>query len=145
MSRRDDWSFQNGKEVLWWAENPITKRIYFSSPMSPLQHGYVLKSTTSPKEMDRLFNRMHEQEREQNEKFIEKLYNKGREKYEKTRSVLRDRLSSAGVPDAEKNIIRACLKLMDDRDSRMQRNTVYGISAMEEHEAPIEGKRTRIM
>jgi hypothetical protein len=87
---------------------------------------------------------MHEQEREQNEKFLEQLYSRSREKYEALRSALRDRLSSSGVSDAEKNIIRAAFRLMDERDHKMQQNTAYGVSAMQEKEAPIEGPRTRV-
>jgi hypothetical protein len=33
---------------------------------------------------------------------------------------------------------------MDERDHKMQQNTVYGVSAMEATEAPIEGTRTRV-
>ncbi|HWF62930.1 MAG TPA: hypothetical protein VN666_21840 [Nitrospira sp.] len=140
-----DYSFENGKEVLWYAEHYQTKRIFFTSPLSPVPHGYVRHCTKNPKEMDRLFNRMHEQERAKNEQVIEGILTRGREHYDRLRSALRTRLQSAGVSDAEKNIIRASLKLMDERDSKMQQNTVYGVSAMQESEAPLEPTRTRIM
>ena len=139
-----DWTRQNGKERLFWQENAVGY-IYLSSPMSPLAPGFMLKSTTNPKEMDRIFNKMHAQEREHNERFIEKLYNQGREFYDAKRSALRNRLVSAGVSDAEKNVIRQCLSLMDEKDHKMQQNSVYGVSAMQERDAPIEGKRTRVM
>lgn len=139
----NDWTRENGKEKLWWAENAVG-RIYFTSPMSHLQIGYALKSTTNPREMDRLFNRMHEQEREANEHFVEKLYNRGRESYDKLRSALHARLSSAGVSNAEKNIIRAAIKLMDEKDSKMQENNIYGVSEMQKTAAPLEGPRTKV-
>lgn len=94
--------------------------------------------------MDKVFNRMHEQEREQNEKFIEKLYNQGRERYERLRSSLRARLQSAGVSDAEKGIIRASMKLMDEKDAKMQQNNVYGISSMQEAPEPLPGPSTKV-
>lgn len=144
MNHCDDWNFENGKECLWWAENAVG-HIFFTSPLSPLPVGYMRQSTTNPKEMDRLFNRMHEQERDQNEKMIESLYNRNREKYDVLRSTLRDRLSMAGVSNAEKNIIRASLKLMDERDFKMQQNNVYGVSAMQEHEAPVGPTATKVM
>lgn len=140
----NDWTRENGREKLWYAEN-ATGRIYFTSPMSRLQVGYVLKSTTNPREMDRLFNRMHEQEREENEKLVERLYNRGREYYDGLRSNLRARFNTAGVSDAEKNIIRAALKLMDEKDAKMQQNNVYGVSAMQESAEPLPGPSTRIM
>lgn len=139
-----DWTQENGKEKLWYAENPATKHIFFTSPMSRIPPGFVRKSTTNAREMDRLFNRMHEQERESNERLVERLYNRGREHYDRLRSALRSRLRSGSTSDAEKNIIRASLKLMDERDSKMQQNNVYGVSAMQETEAPLEGPRTRI-
>lgn len=145
MSVNNEWMKENGKEKLVYAENPMTKRIYFTSPMSPLQTGFILKSTTNPKEMDRLFNRMHDQERERNQILIEGIYNRGRDHYDRLRSALRTRLQSAGVADVEKNIIRASLVLMDEKDTKMQQNTTYGISAMQESAAPLEGPRTRVM
>lgn len=131
----DAWATENGREKLWYCENPVTKRVFFTSPMSPVPLGYIRKSTTVPREMDRLFNRMHEQEREQNERMIEKIYNRGREHYDALRSSLRTRLSSVGVSEAEKNIIRASLNLMDERDAKMQVNSVYGVSALQEMDA----------
>ena len=35
------------------------------------------------------------------------------------------------MSDAEKNIIRAALKLMDEKEAKMQQNTVYGVSALQ--------------
>jgi hypothetical protein len=144
IGRTDDWNFENGKERLWWAEN-ASGHVFFTSPLSLLPIGYIRRSTTNPKEMDRLFNRMHEQEHERNEKMVESLYNRNREKYDVLRSTLRDRLSMAGVSNAEKNIIRAALKLMDERDFKMQQNTVYGVSAMQEHEANNGPATTKVM
>ena len=132
--RTDDWAFENGKERLFWAENAVG-RVFFTSPMSPLPAGFARYSTTNPREMDRLFTRMHEQEREHNEKIIEGLMASGREKYDRLRSALRTRLNSAGVSDAEKNIIRAALKLMDEKEAKMQQNTVYGVSALQSRDA----------
>lgn len=135
--REPDWNRMNGKECLWWQENAVGRIIFPTSPVSPIQPGYALRHTTNPKEMDRLFNRIHQQEKEQNEKFIEKLYNRGRDYYEGIRSALMTLLTSAGVSDAEKNIIRASLQLMNERDHKAQQNTVYGVSAMQESTEPI--------
>lgn len=143
--KENDWNFENGKEKLWWAEDPVSGRVFFTSPMSPLPVGYVRRSTTNPREMDRIFNRMHEQERRQNERLIERLLTRGREHYERMRSALRARFNSAGVSEAEKNIIRAALRLMDEKDSQMQKNTVYGVSAMQESPAPLPGPTTKVM
>lgn len=141
----NEWASENGKEKLWYAENPLTKHIFFTSPMSPIPPGFVRRSTTNAREMDRLFNRMHEQEREQNERRVEQIYNRGREHYDRLRAKLRSRLQSGSTSDAEKNIIRASLKLMDERDSKMQQNNVYGVSAMQEAPEPLPARNTTVM
>ena len=69
--RTDDWAFENGKERLFWAENAVGRdKCSLPAPCLPLPAGFARYSTTNPREMDRLFTRMHEQEREHNEKII---------------------------------------------------------------------------
>ena len=50
----------------------------------------------------------------------------------------------AEVSDAEKNLIRASLNLMNERDHKMQQNTVQGVSAMQETEAPLPPTRRKV-
>lgn len=140
----EDWAYENGKEVLIWDENPMTKRVVLTSPMSPRRIGFNRHKTVEPKEMDRIFKRLAEQEHKDNEAMVEKLYTRGRAFYDAARSRLTQRLMSVDCKEWEKAFIREALRLMDERDSKMQQNTVYGISAMETTEAPIEGARTRV-
>ena len=140
----EDWATENGKEVLWWDENPVTHRVVMTSPMSPRRHGFNRHKTTNPREMERIFMRMNAQEHEDNEKLVEKLYNRGREFYLAARSRLTQRLLSVDCKEWEKAFIREALRLMDERDHKMQQNTVFGVSAMQETEAPIEGARTKV-
>ena len=140
----NDWSYENGKECLHYDENPQTKHVIMTSPMAPCRLGYVRHKTTDPKEMDRVFRRMHEQERQKNEELIEKLYRRGRAQYEALRERLMTRLVSADTKAWEKAFIREALQRMADRDHEAQKNTRYGVSAMEEKEAPIQGGRTKV-
>lgn len=140
----EDWAYENGKEVLIWDENPMTKRVVLTSPMSPRRIGFNRHKTVEPKEMDRIFKLLNEQEHEDNAVMVEKLYKRGRAFYDAARSRLTQRLMSVDCKEWEKAFIREALRLMDERDSKMQQNTVYGISAMETTEAPIEGARTRV-
>ena len=142
--KKEAWCYENGKEVLWYDENPFTKRVVLTSPMSPRRHGFNRHKTTQPKEMDRVFSRLHEQEREANDQLIEKLYNRGRAHYEAIRSRLTQRLLSVDCKEWEKAFIRESLRLMDERDHKMQKNTVFGVSGMQESEAPLEGARTKV-
>ena len=142
--RKEDWAFENGKEVLHWDENPVTHRVVLTAPFSPRRHGFNRHKTNQPKEMDRVFRKLAAQEHEDNEKFVEKLYMRGRAFYETARSRLTQRLLSVDCQEWEKAFIREALRLMDERDHKMQQNTVYGVSSMEETEAPIEGARKRV-
>ena len=90
--RKDDWAFENGKEVLWYYENPATRIVVMTSPMTPHRIGYNRHKTNQPKEMDRVFRKMHEQEREKNEKVIERIWARGRAHYEALRGRLNQRL-----------------------------------------------------
>jgi hypothetical protein len=94
--------------------------------------------------MDHVFRKIHEQERERTEKEIEKLWSRGRAYYEELRSRLNQRLLSVETSEWEKAFIRESLRLMNERDFEAQKNTKYGVSAMEESEAPLEGARTKV-
>ena len=139
-----DWSRENGKEVAFYDKNHTTNHVIMTSPMHPPRFGYARYKTTDPKEMDRVFRKLNEQERESNEKTIEKLWSRGRERYDQLRSNLNQRLVTAGTSEWEKAFIREALKLMAERDHASQQNTRYGISAMEESEAPVAGGRKTV-
>ena len=143
--RKDDWAFENGKEVLHYDENPATGHVVMTSPMTPHRIGYNRHKTNQPKEMDRVYRKIHEQEREKNEKLIEKIWARGRSHYEALRSKLNQRMLSADCKEWEKSFIREALQRMADRDHANQQNTRYGVSAMEESIAPLPGPRTKVM
>lgn len=132
------------KETVWYAENAVG-RIYLTSPQSDLQVGYMLKSTNSPREMDRIFARLHDQEREANQKRIEQLWSRGRENFDRMRSELLRKLGLHNTSNFEKSIIRASLALMDEKQARLEQNTVYGVSALQEAPEPLPAPRTRVM
>ena len=132
------------KEVLFYAENAVG-RIYFTSPQSTLQPGYMLKSTNSPREMDRLFVKMHEQEREHNQQVIDQLFARGKENFDRMRSELRRKIGLHDTSNAEKNIIREALKRMDEKEAKLQENTVYGVSALQEGPEPLPAPNERVM
>jgi hypothetical protein len=143
-AKKDEWCFENGKEVLWYDENRATNHVILTSPMHPRRIGYVRSKTSDAKQMDRVFRRLHEQEREKNEAVIEKMWGRGRERYEQARSTLNQRLQGAGTSEWEKSFIREALRLMAERDHEAQKNTRYGVSGMELEEAPIPGGRTLV-
>jgi hypothetical protein len=94
--------------------------------------------------MDRVFRKLHEQERDKNAVVIEKMWSRGRAQYEALRDRLNHRLVSADTKEWEKAFIRESLRLMSERDNEAQKNNVYGVSAMEESPAPLPGGRTRV-
>ena len=131
------------KETLYYAENAVG-RIYFTSPASPLHPGYMLKSTNSPREMDRIFQKMHDQEREHNQAMIDKLYLRGKENFARMRSELLRKIGLHDTSNAEKGIIREALRRMDEKEAKMQENTVYGVSAMQEAPEPLPASNVKV-
>jgi len=142
--RKDEWAFENGKEILWYDENPVTKHVVMTSPMTPHRVGYNRHKTNQPKEMDRVFRKLHEQEREANEKLIEKIWARGRGHYEALRSRLHQRLLASDCKEWEKAFIREALQRMADRDHANQENTRYGVSQLELADAPLPPSRTKV-
>ena|ERR1035437_1115580 len=142
--RDSDWSYENGKEILYYLENPQTRVVQITAPMAPIPYGFNRHKTNQPKEMDRVFRKLHEQEREKNQQVIEKMWSRGRAQYEALRDRLNQRLVSADTKVWEKAFIRESLRLMSERDNEAQKNNVYGISSMEEAPAPLPGARTRV-
>ena len=57
----EDWAYENGKEALWWDENPVTHHVVLTSPMSPGRHGFNRHKTTNPREMERILLRTRPQ------------------------------------------------------------------------------------
>jgi hypothetical protein len=112
--------------------------------MTPHRIGYNRHKTNQPKEMDRVFRKLHEQEREANEKLIEKIWARGRAHYEALRGRLMQRLTASGVKEWEKAFIREALQRMADRDHANQQNTRYGVSSMEDAPAPLPAARTKV-
>lgn len=141
--RKEDWATENGKECVWYDEHPLTGKIILTSPLSPARMGYSRRKTTIPKEMDRLFRKVSDQEHEANAKLIEKMQTRGEPYYAKVRNSLRQRLQSSSTSNMEKAIIRESLRLMDERDRNARKNEVHGESALETTEAPIP-KRTQV-
>ena len=142
--RKDDWAFENGKEILWYLENPQTRVVQITAPMAPIPHGFVRHKTNQPKEMDRVFRKLNEQEREKNQAVLDQLWGRGRAYYEALRGRLMERLVSADTKEWEKAIIRESLRLMNERDHESQKNHQYGVSQMELSDAPLEGARTKV-
>ena len=142
--RKDDWAFENGKGNSYYLENPVTRVVQITSPMSPIPYGFNRHKTNVPREMDRVFRKLHEQEREKNQQVIERMWSRGRAHYEALRGRLNQRLLSADTKEWEKAFIRESLRLMEERDHEAQKNHQYGVSAMELGDAPLPGGRTRV-
>lgn len=132
------------KEVFYYAENAVG-RVHIADRMSQLAPGYALRSTSNSKEMERVWARLNQQERDANEKRIEQLYSRGWENYDRMRGELLRRLGLGSTSNFEKSIIRESLKLMDEKQHAAEQNHVYGVAAMEEAPAPLPAPRTRIM
>lgn len=124
----------NGLEKLYYAKNTFG-HVYLTSPASPLKPGYIRYATTLPSEMDKVFAKLAQQTREENENLTFALYTRRKDHIDKWRSDIRARMVSADCGVEECDILRAALAACDRREEKLNRNSVYGVSAMETTEA----------
>lgn len=124
----------NGLEKLYYAKN-THGWIYLTSPTSPVKPGFVRYSTTAPAEMDKVFAKLAQQTRAENENLTYALYLNRKHLIDKWRSDIRARMVSADCGAEEVDILRAALAACDRREEKLNRNSVHGVSAMQTTEA----------
>lgn len=120
----------NGIEKLYWQQSS-TGRVFLSSPQSPLSPGYIRCATTNPREMDRIFAKIDHQVKIEHAEMTQMDYERRKDRIEKWRSDIRSRMVSADCSDFERGVLRAALAACDAREEKLNRNTVYGVSAMQ--------------
>ena len=125
----------NGKERLIWAQD-ASGYVYLTTFESPLKPGFERFSTTIPSEMDRIFAKLDKQEKERFAKMTEQMYNRNKDFIEQNLSNIRLRIAQSNN-DMEKDILRAWLQAFQNKMDKLQRFTVYGVSAMQKESAPI--------
>lgn len=124
----------NGIEKLFYCKNS-QGRVFLTSPESPIPPGYQRHSTTIPSEMDKVFAKLNLQTRDEYSRMTENDFNRRKSRIDQWRSDIRTRMGSADCSDVEKAILKAALAACDKREDKLNRNTVYGISAMQTSEA----------
>lgn len=124
----------NGVEKLFYCKN-AAGWIYLTSPASPVKPGFVRYSTTVPAEMDKVFARLAQQTRAENENLTYALYVRRKDLIDKWRGDIRARMIASDCSNEERDILRAALAACDRREEKLNRNTVYGVSAMQTTEA----------
>lgn len=124
----------NGIEKLWYCTNSLG-RVFLTSPQSPVPPGYLRTFTTDPKEMDRIYAKLDAQTKREHAEMTEADYHRRKGRIDQWRSDIRSRMVSADCSDAERGILRAALVACDKREEKLNRNTVYGVSAMQTTEA----------
>jgi quinol monooxygenase YgiN len=124
----------NGLEKLYFCKN-THGWIYLTSPQSPVKPGFTRYSTTVPAEMDKVFAKLAAQTRAENENLTYALYMNRKHLIDKWRSDIRARMISADCGTEELDILRAALAACDRREEKLNRNSVYGVSAMQTTEA----------
>ena len=124
----------NGLEKLYYAKN-THGWIYLTSPQSPVKPGFIRYSTTVPSEMDKVFAKLAEQTRQENDNLTYELYMRRKQLIDQWRSDIRARMISAECSAEERDLLQAALAACDRREEKLNHNTVHGISAMQTTEA----------
>ena len=129
----------NGNEKLTWAEN-AEGYVYLTSDYSPAKPGFHRFSTTTPSEMDRIFAKLDKQEKARHARMTEQMYNNSRAFIEDNLSNLRTRMANTSSPE-EKEVLRCWIQAFNNKMDKLMKNTVYGVSAMQQAPAPVPPER----
>jgi hypothetical protein len=124
----------NGLERLTYAENE-EGYVYLTQPGSLLKPGFHRFETTIPSVMDSIFKKLAAQTKQENEQLTYDLYLRRKHLIDQWRSDIRARMGSADCSAAERDVLVAALAACDRREEKLNRNSIYGVSAMEKSEA----------
>ncbi|HEY1209559.1 MAG TPA: hypothetical protein VGE85_09330 [Terracidiphilus sp.] len=125
-----------GADSVFYAEN-AAGHVHIASPQSRLAPGYTLKCADTVPDVERFWKRMDAQEREAAEKMNEALFRQRERRLADMRANLNRRLLSLDCSNTERDFIKQCLAILDRKEDILQRNSVYGVAFMQEHEAPL--------
>jgi hypothetical protein len=125
-----------GADSVFCAEN-AQGHVHIASPQSRLAPGYRLKCADTVPDVEQFWKRMDAQEREAAEKMNEALFHQRERRLADMRANLNRRLLSLDCSNAERDFIKQCLAILDRKEDILQRNSVYGVAFMQEHEAPL--------
>lgn len=125
-----------GSDSVWYAEN-AAGHVHIASPQSVLAPGYMLKCADTVPDVERFWKRMDAQERAAAERMNEALFRQREGRLRDMRANLNRRRLSLDCSNAERDFIKQCLAILDRKEDILQRNSVYGVAFMQEHEAPL--------
>jgi type I restriction-modification system DNA methylase subunit len=90
--------------------------------------------------MDRIFAKLDRQEKARHAQMTEQMFNRSKAFIDKNLSNLRTRLANSNSEE-EKDVIRAWMQAFNNKMDKLMKNTVYGVSAMQQAAAPIPPER----
>lgn len=134
----------NGSDKLWWMQRS-DGHVYLTSPESPVPPMHERFSTTIPSEMDRIFRKLDQQTKEEHGHLTETLYLQRKDRIDQWRSDIRARMQQSDCSAMEKAFLQAALRANDKREEKLNRNTVYGISAMQTTEEKLPPRSQRLL
>ena len=125
-----------GSDSVYYCENSAG-HIFITSPYSPVPEGFVRKVADTAADAERVWKRVDEQTRRDHAQLTEADYARRAERITRFRSSLQSRMTSAECSQFERDAIRYALDFCDRKEQELNRNTVYGVAAMQEREAPV--------
>lgn len=135
-----------GREKVCYQEN-AAGHVFLSSPQSPIKEGFELRYAETARDADRIFARLSKIEEEKAKKMNEAEYNRRKAMLEKWKDGMIAKLS--GLPnDFSRDFVKAAIQAAENKLARLEKNSVYGVSAMqesEEHVAPASNTIMKVM
>lgn len=122
-------------EAVVYFQNSKGRLIISPHPQHPCPFGYERKVADTLSAITELSRQMGQQDHNEWGDMLEKEYVRLEPAIKAQRSRLWSYAASAGATQAQKDLIRSAVQMLDNNLVKKYRNTVYGRLAMEAHEA----------
>lgn len=133
-----------GDDAVWYAENNAG-RVYITISGAPPKEGYAIKCAETVPQVEWLWKKLDQQEREQAQRMNEAIYNRRSSNIALMRSHLRQRAMSVDCSPLERDFISQAQQILDRKQDAMDKFSVYGVAAMQEHEAPLSASVNQVV
>ena len=130
-------------DKVYYCEN-AERHIFLTTPESPIPAGFIRCCADTANKIDGVFARLDAQTKAEHAQLTEDLYNQRMAKIARWRSDLNHELANCTDPNV-RTFLRAALNANAHREEKLNRNTVYGVSAMQEREAPLAPSTTKVI
>ena len=133
-----------GSDSVTYAEN-AEGRVYITVPSAPPKEGYAIKRAETVQQVEWLWKKLDEQERNEAKRMNEAIYARRSGNIALMKSHMRQRKMSVDCTQVERDFIAQAEKILDRKQEAMERFSVYGVAAMQESAQPLSASVNQVV